>query len=43
MIPKIIHYYWYGRGKLSSEIEMCIASWKKYYYILRPYEILSYE
>lgn len=30
MIPKIIHYCWYGRGKLSSEIEMCIASWKKY-------------
>ena len=30
MIPKIIHYCWYGRGKLSSEIEMCIASWKRY-------------
>lgn len=30
MIPKIIHYCWYGRGKMSSEIEMCIDSWRKY-------------
>lgn len=30
MIPKTIHYCWYGRGKMSSEIEMCIASWRKY-------------
>ena len=30
MIPKIIHYCWYGRGKMSSEIEMCIESWRKY-------------
>lgn len=30
MIPKIIHYCWYGRGQMSSEIEMCIESWRKY-------------
>ena len=30
MIPKIIHYCWFGRGKMSSEIEMCIDSWRKY-------------
>lgn len=30
MIPKTIHYCWFGRGKLSPEIEMCIASWRKY-------------
>ncbi len=30
MIPKTIHYCWFGRGKFSSEIEMCIASWKKF-------------
>ena len=30
MIPKIIHYCWYGRGKLSPEIELCLASWRKY-------------
>jgi len=30
MIPKIIHYCWYGRGEKSAEIEMCISSWRKY-------------
>lgn len=30
MIPKIIHYCWYGRGEKSATIKMCIDSWKKY-------------
>lgn len=30
MIPKIIHYCWFGGGKLSPEIKMCLDSWKKY-------------
>ena len=30
MIPKIIHYCWYGRGEKSAAIQMCIESWKKY-------------
>ncbi len=30
MIPKTIHYCWFGRGKFSPEIEMCIASWRKH-------------
>ena len=30
MIPKIIHYCWYGRGEKSAAIKMCIESWKKY-------------
>lgn len=30
MIPKIIHYCWFGRGKLSPMVEMCIDSWRKY-------------
>ena len=30
MIPKIIHYCWYGKGEFSEEIKMCIASWEKY-------------
>lgn len=30
MIPKIIHYCWYGRGKKDELAERCIASWKKY-------------
>lgn len=30
MIPKIIHYCWFGRGKMPKLAEKCIASWKKY-------------
>lgn len=29
MIPKIIHYCWFGRGEFSLEIKMCMDSWKK--------------
>ena len=30
MIPKIIHYCWFGRGEMPSLAKKCIASWKKY-------------
>lgn len=30
MIPKIIHYCWFGRGKMPKMALKCIASWKKY-------------
>ena len=30
MIPKIIHYCWFGRTQLSSNNIKCIESWKKY-------------
>lgn len=30
MIPKIIHYCWYGKAPKSPLIERCIESWKKY-------------
>ena len=30
MIPKIIHYCWFGRGKKSALINKCIRSWKKH-------------
>lgn len=30
MIPKIIHYCWYGGQPLPHEIEICIASWRKF-------------
>lgn len=30
MIPKIIHYCWFGRNPKSKLIERCIASWRKY-------------
>lgn len=29
MIPKIVHYCLYGKGKKDSLTERCIASWKK--------------
>lgn len=30
MIPKIIHYCWFGRNPKSDIIMQCIESWKKY-------------
>lgn len=30
MIPKIIHYCWFGKGEKSALIQACIASWHKY-------------
>lgn len=30
MIPKVIHYCWFGGGKKSELIEKCIASWRKF-------------
>jgi mannosyltransferase OCH1-like enzyme len=30
MIPKIIHYCWFGKSPHSELIERCINSWKKY-------------
>lgn len=30
MIPKVIHYCWFGNGKKSELVLKCIESWKKY-------------
>ncbi|MGR6836806.1 glycosyltransferase family 32 protein [Syntrophomonas erecta] len=30
MIPRIIHYCWFGRGKLPALARKCISSWKKH-------------
>ena len=30
MIPKVIHYCWFGGKALPAEVEKCLASWKKY-------------
>ena len=40
MIPKIIHYCWFGRNPLPPLAEKCIASWKKY---LPDYEIKEWN
>ena len=29
-IPKVIHYCWFGRGKMPKLAKKCIKSWKKY-------------
>lgn len=29
MIPKVIHYCWFGRGEMPALAKKCIASWKK--------------
>lgn len=29
MIPKIIHYCWFGRGKMPKSVLKCIKSWRK--------------
>lgn len=36
MIPKIIHYCWFGGNPLPQEAQRCIDSWKKY---LPDYEL----
>lgn len=30
MIPKVIHYCWFGENKLPEHAQKCIESWKKY-------------
>ena len=40
MIPKIIHYCWFGRGPLPQDAQKCIASWKKY---MPDYEIKEWN
>jgi len=31
MIPKIIHYCWFGRNPLPASAQKCIASWRKFF------------
>lgn len=40
MIPKIIHYCWFGRNPLPEDAIKCINSWKKY---LPDYEIREWN
>ena len=30
MIPKIIHYCWFGRGEKTPSMLKCIESWKRF-------------
>ena len=40
MIPKVIHYCWFGRNPLPELAKKCIASWRKY---LPDYEIKEWN
>lgn len=40
MIPKVIHYCWFGRNPLPDSALKCIASWRKY---LPNYEIKEWN
>lgn len=40
MIPKRIHYCWFGRGEKPKLAQKCIASWKKY---MPDYEIIEWN
>lgn len=40
MIPKIIHYCWFGNNPLPELAQKCIASWKKF---LPEYEIMVWN
>ena len=40
MIPKKIHYCWFGRGKKTKLMERCIRSWRKY---CPDYEIIEWN
>ena len=40
MIPKVIHYCWFGNNPLPFEVKKCIDSWKK---ICPDYEIKRWD
>lgn len=40
MIPKVIHYCWFGRKKKPQLVRACIKSWKK---ILPHYQIIEWN
>lgn len=40
MIPKTIHYCWFGRGEKPKLAQKCIASWKKF---CPDYEIIEWN
>ena len=40
MIPKVIHYCWFGRNPKPTQLQRCIASWKKH---CPDYEIIEWN
>lgn len=44
MIPKIIHYCWFGGNEEPSDVKKCIESWKKYCpdYVIKRWDETNY-
>lgn len=40
MIPKVIHYCWFGNNEIDKKSEECISSWKK---IMPEYKIVKWD
>ena len=40
MIPKTIHYCWFGRGNMPDLAQRCIESWQT---VLPDYEIVRWD
>lgn len=40
MIPKMIHYCWFGKGEKNNKILECISSWEKY---CPDYQIICWD
>lgn len=40
MIPKIIHYCWFGRNQLDEKSQKCIKTWRE---VLPEYEIIEWN
>lgn len=45
MIPKVIHYCWFGRNPLPDSAQRCIASWKSFFpdYEVRRWDETNFE
>ena len=40
MIPKIIHYCWFGKGLMPQSQKKCIEGWKK---LMPDYTIMRWD
>ena len=40
MIPKVVHYCWFGGNQLPDDAKKCIESWRKFF---PEYEIKEYR
>ena len=45
MIPKVIHYCWFGGNELPSSAKKCIESWKKFFpdYEIKEWNEKNYD